>query len=91
MEVMGVAITILGLILAYIWKSNGRMQMTTMEALSRIEEGQREMGRTLIEGQKDITAGQKEIARMVSEGLKSLAEIVAPESKLTREEIRESR
>jgi len=52
MEVMGIALAILGLILAYMWRSNGRMQRTTMEALPRIEEVQREMGRTLIEGQK---------------------------------------
>ena len=84
MEVMAIALTILGLILAYIWRSNGRMQRTMMEALSSIEEGQREMGRSLIEGQKEIAAGQKEIAKMISEGLKSLADIVATESKLIR-------
>ena len=48
-----------------------------MDALSRIEEAQREVGRALIEG-------QKEIAKMISEGLKSLADIVATESKLIR-------
>ena len=53
------------------------MQRTIMEALSRIEEGRREMARTLVEG-------QKEIAKMISEGLKSLADIVATESKLIR-------
>ena len=55
-----------------------------MEALSIIEEGQREMGRALIDR-------QKEIAKMISEGLKSLADIVVTEGKLIREEIRESR
>ena len=98
MEVMAIALTILGLILAYIWRSNGRMQRTMMEALSSIEKGQREMGRSLIEGQKDIAAGQKdiaagqkEIAKMISEGLKSLADIVATEGKLIRKEISQSR
>ena len=69
-----------------------------MEGLSKIEEGQMEMGRSLIggqkeiaAGQKDIASGQKEIAKMISEGLKSLADIVATEGKLIREEIRESR
>ena len=52
MEVMGIALATLGLILAYMWRSNGRMQRTTMEALSRTEEAQREVGRALIEGQK---------------------------------------
>ena len=60
------------------------MQRTIMEALSIIEEGQREMGRALIDR-------QKEIAKMISEGLKSLADIVVTEGKLIREEIRESR
>ena len=55
------------------------MQRPTMEALSRIEEGQREIGRTLIEGQKEIAPGQKQIAKMINEGLKSLADIVATE------------
>jgi len=48
------------------------MQRTIMEALSRIEEGRREMARTLVEG-------QKEIPKMISEWLKSLADIVATE------------
>ena len=55
-----------------------------MEALSKIEEGQREKGRALIDR-------QKEIVKMISEGLKSLADIAVTESKLIREEIRQSR
>jgi len=55
-----------------------------MQAVSRIEKGLREMGRALIEG-------QKEIVKMISEGLKSLADIVATEGKLIREEISQSR
>ena len=54
MEVMGIAIAFLGIILTYIWRSNGKLQRLMMEVLSRIEEGQREMGRALIEGQRDI-------------------------------------
>ena len=57
-----------------------------MESLSRIEEGQREMGRILIDGQKEIAKmvqdGQKEITRMNKEGLKYLADIIVTESKL---------
>ena len=55
-----------------------------MEALSIIEEGQEEMGRALIDR-------QKEIAKIISEGLKSLADIAVTESRLIREEIRQSR
>jgi hypothetical protein len=76
MEVMGVALTILGLILAYIWSSNGKMQRMMIDALSRIEEGQ-----------KEISAGQKEIARMINEGLKYLADIFVTEGKLIREQM----
>jgi len=46
-----------------------RMQRTIMEALSRTEEGQREIGRALIDR-------QKEIAKMISEGLNPFADIV---------------
>jgi len=45
------------------------MQRTIMEALSRTEEGQREIGRALIDR-------QKEIAKMISEGLNPFADIV---------------
>jgi hypothetical protein len=83
MEVMGVALTILGLILAYIWRSNGKMQRMMMEALSRIEDGQKEIAA----GQKEIAAGQKEIARMINEGLKYLADIVVTEGRLIREQM----
>ena len=75
MEVMGIAIAFLGIILTYIWRSNGKLQRSMMEVLSRIEEGQREMGRTLIEGQREIAAGQREIAQMLFNQTKILERI----------------
>jgi len=75
MEVMGIAIAFLGIILTYIWRSNGKLQRSMMEVLSRIEEGQREMGRTLIEGQREIAVGQREIAQMLFNQTKILERI----------------
>ena len=75
MEVMGIAIAFLGIILTYIWRSNGKLQRSMMEVLYRIEEGQREMGRTLIEGQREIAAGQREIAQMLFNQTKILERI----------------
>ena len=75
MEVMGIAIAFLGIILTYIWISNGKLQRSMMEVLSRIEEGQREMGRTLIEGQREIAVGQREIAQMLFNQTKILERI----------------
>ena len=75
MEVMGIAIAFLGIILTYIWRSNGKLQRSMMEVLSRIEEGQREMGRTLIEGQREIAVGQREIAQMLFNQTKILEKI----------------
>jgi len=50
-----------------------------MEVLSRIEEGQREMGKALIEGQREIAqmiaAGQREIAQMLFNQTKILEKI----------------
>lgn len=48
MEVMGIAITFLGIILAYIWRSNGKLQRSMMEALLRIEEGQKDIAQMLL-------------------------------------------
>ena len=75
MEVMGIAIAFLGIIFTYIWRSNGKLQRSMMEVLSRIEEGQREMGRALIEGQREIAAGQREIAQMLFNQTKILEKI----------------
>jgi len=79
MEVMGIAIAFLGIILTYIWRSNGKLQRSMMEVLSRIEEGQREMGKALIEGQREIAqmiaAGQREIAQMLFNQTKILEKI----------------
>lgn len=37
---LGVGLTLLGIVLAYIWKSNGELQAKMMAALERIEVGQ---------------------------------------------------
>jgi len=85
MEVMGIAIAFLGIILTYIWRSNGKLQRSMMEVLSRIEEGQREMGRTLIEGQREIAAGQREIAagqREIAVGQREIAQMLFNQTKI---------
>lgn len=64
MEVMGIAIAFLGIILTYIWRSNGKLQRSMMEALLRMGEGQRE-----------IAAGQREIAQMLFNQTKILEKI----------------
>lgn len=63
-EVMGVAI--LGIILAYIWRSNGQMQRYMVRMLE-----------TMSEGQKEIAAGQKEIAQMLFNQTKILERMEA--------------
>ena len=76
MEILGIALAFLGLILAYIWKSNGHMQRMMMEALDQIEESQ-----------KEIAAGQKEMAKLITEGLKYLADLVVAQGKRSASQI----
>ena len=73
MEVMGVAIAILGIILAYIWRSNGQMQSYMVRMLETMSEGQKEIAA----GEKEIAAGQKEIAQMLFNQTKILERMEA--------------
>jgi phage shock protein A len=65
---IGVSLTILGLISAYIWKSNGQLQRDMMEALERIEQGQER-------GFKALAEGQERIAQMLLNQTKILERI----------------
>jgi exonuclease VII small subunit len=76
---IGVALSIFDIVLAYIWKSNGRLQKvvieglsrlerTMVEGLSKLEEGHKalmEGQKTLIEGQKALMERQKAIAKIL--------------------------
>jgi uncharacterized phage infection (PIP) family protein YhgE len=79
---IGIALTILSIILAYIWKSNGRLQKAMLEGLLRLEEGQRalmEGQKVLIEGQKALIEGQKALMegqKALMEGQKEIAKIL---------------
>ena len=79
--ILGICLTVLGLIFAYIWKSNGKMQKEILGTVKEIAQGQKEIARmitegfsNLTEGQKEIVQGQKEIARMITEGFSNLRE-----------------
>ncbi|MBU1262037.1 hypothetical protein KKG61_04265 [bacterium] len=66
MEILGLCLTVISLIGAYLWKANGNLQRTMMQALERIEEGQKEM-----------SLGQREIAQMLFNQTKILEKIEA--------------
>jgi DNA repair exonuclease SbcCD ATPase subunit len=76
---IGIALTIFSIVLAYIWKLNGRLQKAIIEGLSKLEsmivdglskleEGHkalREEQKTLIEDQKALMERQKAIAKIL--------------------------
>jgi preprotein translocase subunit YajC len=64
---VGAALALLGIILAYIWRANGRNMQQIQEGLRRLQEGQETMARQLMQGQKELMEGQKEIARGIGE------------------------
>jgi hypothetical protein len=71
MEVMGVAIAVLGIILAYIWRANGQMKKYMEKVLENVTASQ-----------KEIAAGQKEIAHMISTGQKEIAQMLLNQTKI---------
>ena len=77
--IVGAALAFLGLILAYIWRTNGRYMRELMtgqerlqEGLVRLQEGQERMARALQEGLMSLQEGQKEIARITQEILREV-------------------
>ncbi|MBU1599948.1 hypothetical protein KKG61_07600 [bacterium] len=70
MEILGLCLTVISLISVYLWKTNGKFQRTMMQALERIEEGQKK-GFTVLE------EGQREIAQMLFNQTKILERIEA--------------
>ncbi|MEW6103878.1 MAG: hypothetical protein AB1630_08735 [bacterium] len=87
--ILGVCLTVLGIILAYIWKGNQKMEkailasqeavLASQEAVlasqERLEEGQKKGFAILEEGQKVLVEGQREIAQMLLNQTKILERI----------------
>lgn len=70
MEILGLCLTVISLISVYLWKTNGKFQRTMMQALERIEEGQKK-------GFAVLEEGQREIAQMLFNQTKILERIEA--------------
>lgn len=88
---MSVAITILGVILGYIWRSNGKIQRSMMESLKTMKEGQETMVeslKTMKEGQKTMMDALLSIEEGQRQGFKYLADIIVQEGEKTREALR---
>lgn len=73
------ALALLGLILAYIWRANGRYlkllmdgQRELMVGQQRLQEGQATTARELMEGQKEIARGIGEVAKITQEILREV-------------------
>ncbi|MBI4722460.1 MAG: hypothetical protein HY769_05600 [Candidatus Stahlbacteria bacterium] len=70
---IGVSITVLGMIFAYIWKSNGKLQKQMMTSLEQIEQGQKEIAQIV----KDVNHTVRDVAQMVVDHSKILERIEA--------------
>jgi hypothetical protein len=46
--ILGVCLTVLGMILAYIWKGNQKMEKAILEGQRVLEEGQKEIAQMLL-------------------------------------------
>ncbi|MDI6793781.1 MAG: hypothetical protein QME81_13105 [bacterium] len=75
MGIMGMCLTVLGLIFGYIWKSNGQLQKSMMTALERIEQGQERMEQRMEQGQQRMEQGQERLAQMLLNQTKILEKI----------------
>ncbi len=75
MGIMGLCLTILGLIFGYIWKSNGQLQKNMMMALERIEQGQEKLAQIVEQGNEKLSQGQEKLAQMLLNQTKILEKI----------------
>jgi|GEM_PF-3384106 len=69
--ILGVCLTVLGIILAYIWKGNQKMEKAMMESLKAI-----------LAGQERLEEGQREIAQIVKEGQRELAQMLLNQTRI---------
>ena len=58
---MGVGLTVLVIVLAYMWKTNSKMQTQMMTALERIEKGQEHIAQMLLNQTKMLGRIEAEI------------------------------
>ncbi|MDI6735638.1 MAG: hypothetical protein QME42_05520 [bacterium] len=75
MEILGLSLTALGLLFTYIWKANGKLQKTMMQALERIEEGQKEIVKMTQEGFKTAQESSFTLSQMLINQTKILEKI----------------
>lgn len=68
-SLMGIALTVLAIVLAYIWRTNGRI----IEGLRILQEGQK----TMQAGQERIAKLTEDAERRRAEDTKYLAELIA--------------
>ncbi|MBU1262039.1 hypothetical protein KKG61_04275 [bacterium] len=71
-SILGVCLTVLGLIFAYVWKGNHKMETAILEGQRVLSEGQKIM----MQGLERIEEGQKEGFRTLSEMLLTQTKIL---------------
>ena len=86
---LGLAITVLGIVFAYIWKSNGKLQMNMMTslenmmtALERIEAGQQKGFEQIEKGYERLEKGIEHIGKSQERGTKILAEMLIKQTEM---------
>ena len=62
-SLVGVAISILGIILGFIWRTNGRYMRALQEGQERIAKGLQEGEERILNSLQELQEGQKEIAQ----------------------------
>jgi hypothetical protein len=75
---LGLCLTILGIILAYIWKGNQKMEKAVLAGQERLEEGQKKGFAILEEGQKEIA----QILKTHGEMLKTQTEMLLAQTRI---------
>ena len=79
-SLLGLALTTLGAVFAYIWRSNGLLQRSMMAALERIQQGQERMEQ-----------GQREIAHLVEQNQQVLHQLLQENRQAFQEVLQENR
>jgi len=80
--ILGVCLTVLGIILAYIWKGNHKMDKAILAAQERMERAIMESLKAILATQERLEEGQKKGFAILEEGQREIAQMLLNQTRI---------